>query len=326
MKKIILGIVLFMTGNGILLAQQDPIYSQYMFNGITLNPAYSGTKGVLNFNAIYRRQWIGIQGAPTTLTFSGDAPISKQKIGIGGFIQNDKLGAESRLSMYGTFAYKMPVSFSSSLSFGLAFGAFQYTLDGSKLVFNEKDGDQTAAANSGISNAWKPDMRFGVYYNNDDFYAGFSVSNLFQNTLTLTVGSATRDLTFVRHYYFTTGYIFHVTDGLQIYPSILVKEDFKSPTDIDINAFALINKTIWLGTSYRTAMLMGKDKYGSVENYKNALLFIVQVYLNERIRVGYAYDIALNDLRAYTSGSHEISMAYLLPVSRRSRMLSPRYF
>jgi len=323
MKKlitIVLGLVLL---SGSTKAQQDALYSQYMFNGITLNPAYAGNKGVTNFNAIYRNQWVGINGAPVSTILSGDGTVMKRKVGLGGYFQKDNQGAESRLSGYGCFSYKVPLNFSTSLSFGLGLGLVGYQLDANKVQYQDNSAEQTAS----FSN-YAPDARIGAYLSNDQYYLGVSATNMFANKLDASSSLSLATITFTRHYYLSGGYIFPINKGLKFYPSFLVKEDFKGPTDIDLNAFMLFNNMFWFGGSYRTGSTLFKPNYNKYEGLSrsNSIVFIFQVYLNEKIRFGYAYDRSLSDLGQYNSGSHEVSLSYILPTSRYTKMLSPRYF
>jgi type IX secretion system PorP/SprF family membrane protein len=306
-------------------AQQDAQFSQYMFNGMALNPAYAGNKGPVSINTAYRYQWAGIEGAPRTMAVSCDAPLLEKKLGLGLSVINDKLGAQGLFSVFTSYAYRMPVSYNSTLAFGLGLGLSQYTLEGSRISYYEQD-DNSALPD--LSSDLVPDAKFGLYYSQDNFYTGLSVSNIFANRVSnMNLGQEIVFTTQARHYYLTAGYIAPVSSVLSIYPSILVREDMKGPTNIDMNSFLMYNNLVWFGASYRTSLsLLKKENLGSNLKRSNVVAFIFGINLNEKLRVGYSYDLTTSELRHYNSGSHEISLSYYIPTSVRTRMLTPRYF
>ncbi|WP_242926176.1 PorP/SprF family type IX secretion system membrane protein [Pontibacter vulgaris] len=316
MKKIwvLLGLL---WANGVL-AQQAPQYTQYIFNEMIINPAYTGSKEVLNINATYRNQWTGIEGSPTTQTLSVDAASRSAKLGYGLNILNDKLGVQQQMGAYGNIAVRLQVGANSKLAMGFAAGVSQYTLDGTRLHPGTTQPD--VAIPQGRETELLPDAKAGLFFNTELFYAGFSVANLIPFK-----GDGMYITTPRRHYFLSSGYIVNISPSIKLKPSFLVKEDFKAPTNVDMNTFMLFKESIWLGASYRTSVpLMTKlpKEYGLEK--RNAWAVMTQIYIIPKFRVGYSYDINLNGMRE--NATHEVSLGYSLYRDTDARMLTPRYF
>jgi type IX secretion system PorP/SprF family membrane protein len=315
MRKIILLILLAASSQ--VLAQQNAHYTQYIFNGLVINPAYAGSKEVLNVTGIYRSQWAGLEGAPTTQTISLDGAVLKNKVGLGLHVLNDQLGAQGQKSFSGSTAFRVRLGAASRIALGLAGGASEYYTDGNKLRAIDQINDPNIPATR--QGYWLPDAKAGLFFNTERFFMGLSASNL--------VGFRTRFLvTPTRHYYFTTGYVFDLNEMLRFKPSILVKEDFKSPTNLDLNAFLLIGDRLWLGGSYRTGVKLDKQANQEEEGLdnNNAWAMIAEVYLSPRIKVGYSYDVTLTSLRGYAS--HEVSLGFYFFKKEAAKSLTIRYF
>jgi len=295
-------------------AQQDPQYSQYIFNGLILNPAYAGSKEHLNANAIYRTQWTGLEGSPKTQTASVDK-MAFRNVGLGFHVVNDCIGAERNLSFYGSYAYKLRFESNVKLSLGIAGGVSNYSVDESLLkTDNPYDPDVQKLANSKIL----PDAKTGVFFNTERYYAGVSVSNILSDLFSYesSLGKPKK------HYYLTTGYLWNITPGFAFKPSILLKESFDGPGNLDLNGFVLINDKLWLGSSYRTGsglFYLGNSNF----NFRNAVALMMEYYFNE-FRIGYVYDITTSGLNGYST--HEISLGYYFVKKHESKMLVPRYF
>jgi type IX secretion system PorP/SprF family membrane protein len=296
-------------------AQQDALYTQYMFNGLILNPAYAGNKGLLNVNLINRIQWGSqkIIGPPRTQAFTADGIFDDGRIGLGLHVINDQVGAQKQLSVMGSYAYKLPIGEETQLSFGLSAGVSNYVLDGTALTYTDQYDDAIPATN--ISNL-TPDFNFGVYLSHDKYYVGLSTTHL----LTLKHKDHFADyINLNRHYFFNAGYIWTLNDMLKIYPSTLVRTDLKGPTDIDINASLLLNDKFGFGGTYRTSA--GKN-FAS-----NSAVAMMQIYMFEqKLRLGYSYDF---DIAKYgvPRNSHEISIGYVISSKRDWRTdSSPRYY
>ena len=294
-------------------AQQNPQYSQYIFNSMNINPAYTGSKGILNMNAFHRSQWTGIEGAPSTQSLAVDGITANNRLGIGLGLTRDKIGAQSQLSAYANVAVKLQVSENGIFSLGLAPGIVQHVLDGNELGIND---DPTIPAGKDVSIT--PDLKVGAYFHTERFYAGLSASDLLQF----------KDMQYIepeRHYYFTTGYVFDLGNFVKVKPSVLVKEDFKAPANVDLNAFVLLGDRLWLGSSYRTSMNLFNSKAGMEQAQKRtALALITELQISKSLRLGYSYDKMLNDLNGFNT--HEISVGYYFFKKQDTRIITPQYF
>lgn len=305
--------------------QTDAQYSQYMFNGIHINPAYAGYKEQLNVHSFYRNQWTGINGAPKSASIAVDAIANNGNVGLALQVTSDKLGAQSNLSAYANYAYRLRIGNdeSSRLAFGLGVGAVQNGIDGSKL-------DPTDLGDSripvGMQSNLLPDAKAGVYYANDRLYVGFSVTNLIAQYVAKKGGQSAYFPVQKPHFYLTGGVLLPVNELFQFKPSFLIKDDLAGQTSLDINAFALLANKVWLGASYRTAFNI-YDKSYLQDNLRkpSAVTGMTEYYVKPTLRIGYAYDFNLSKLGSYSGGSHEISVAFFIK-SKNARMLSPRYF
>lgn len=314
MRILILSIALLLAQ--LVNAQQLPQYSQYIFNGLAINPAYAGSKQVLNVNASYRAQWMNIEGAPTTQTLSVDGS-SPKKAAYGFQFENDAVGVQGRLSMLGTYAYRFPVSEKGKLAFGISGGVERYSVNKSQIV--------TADANDPLvmslsESSWRPDARFGVFYHTDRFYAGASMANMLSD-----IKLNNENVMGVhRHYFLNTGYIFMISDQVKFKPSMMVKEDFHAPTNIDLNAFVLLNNRLWLGSSFRTGVRTFHSQMSTDLVRRDAVVMAAEYYINDNFRVGYSYDFDIAGLRSYNT--HELSLGYYFMKKQETPMVSPRYF
>jgi type IX secretion system PorP/SprF family membrane protein len=316
-------------------AQQAVQFSQYVFNGLAVNPAYAGYRGDAYLNATYRKQWVDFPGAPQTGIVSLDGLpnwVQGERVGLGIQAQWDKMGPQEYLSIAGSYAYRIPLneSGSSRLSIGMGLSLAQYSVKGNVLQLTEVN---DPAAPQGRINSLSPDASFGVYYNTSSFYAGVSILQLFSQEMSGKIAIAGGDREYLvikrtKHYYFTSGFLVDLSDQLKLKPSIMVKEDFKGPTSFDLNAFLLLNEKLWIGGSYRSsANIWKKTSLQDGLMKSNAASAILEFFANDRLRIGYSYDFTTSGLSSYQSGSHEISIGLLLlGKKRQDRVLSPRYF
>jgi type IX secretion system PorP/SprF family membrane protein len=314
-KHNILLAVLSFIGVHMATAQQAPQYTQYIFNEVVINPAYAGSKGILNINTTYRNQWTGLEGAPTTQTFSVDGAVGKSNIGWAGYIIHDEIGAQSQTGAYANIAARVQLGKNTKLAIGLAAGAAQYTLDGTKL----KSGSQMpdAAIPEGRETRVLPDAKVGIFFNTERYFAGITAANLipFQSSdLVITTPQ--------RHFFLSTGYVFDISSNVRLKPSMLIKEDLHSPTNIDLNTFLLLSDRFWIGGSYRTSMPIFTNEDMKQLSTRNAAAALVQVYVTPKLRVGYSYDISLSKLNNYST--HEISLGYSFFKMHGGRILTPR--
>ncbi|UKJ06464.1 type IX secretion system membrane protein PorP/SprF [Solitalea lacus] len=305
-------------------AQQDAQFSQYMFNGIYINPAYAGYKEQLNLHTFYRNQWSGgLEGNPETFSLALDAIANDGNVGLALMVLKDQLGAESTLAAYANYAYRLKVGDVSRLAFGLGVGVSQYGLDGNKLKFNQPDDPRQF---NGMQSIIVPDIRAGIYYSSDRWYAGASVDNLIGKYMNYTKDPSILIPTKMPHLYLTAGGLITITKSVLLKPSFLLKNESKGPTNLDLNTFVLLYEKLWLGASYRTGMkLFKKDNLQSNLSTTDAVVALAEVYVTDRLRIGYAYDFAFNKFRDFNYGTHEISLGYSF-IPKKIRMLSPRYF
>ena len=308
-------------------AQQDAQYSQYMFNGIYINPAYAGYKEQLNMHSFYRNQWTGITGSPKSMSLAVDAIANDGNVGLALQVAADKLGAESSVSAYGNYAYRLRVgnSENSRLAFGLGVGVMQQRLDGDKL--HARDAGDEMILKTGNESVFVPDARAGVFYSDDRYYAGFSADNLIAQYIINKKNLSIYFQTPKTHFYLTAGMLLPINQDVQLKPSFLLKDDRGGPTSLDINTFVLFGNKIWIGGSYRTAVKLYNKSYLQNNLQKtNSVVGMIEFFATDNIRVGYAYDQTLSKLSGYSGGSHEISIGITLKANQMVRMLTPRYF
>ncbi|MCC9166522.1 PorP/SprF family type IX secretion system membrane protein [Pontibacter harenae] len=294
-------------------AQQNPQYSQYIFNSMVINPAYTGSKNVLNLNAFHRSQWVGLEGAPTTQSLALDGIVASNRLGLGLQLTRDQIGAQTNTAAYANAAVKLPVSAAGVLSLGIALGAVQNTFDGAKLGITNDP-----SIPSGKEVNLKTDVKIGMYFHNDRFYAGVSASDLIQY----------KDMQQVepeRHYFFTAGYVFDVSSFVKFKPSILVKEDFHAPANLDVNGFVLLGDKLWLGGSYRTSVnVFNKNPEEPDVRKRTAAALIAELQVSKALRVGYSFDQMLNDMNGVNT--HEVSVGYYFFKKKDTKMMTPQYF
>ena len=304
-------------------AQQDAQFSQYIFNGLYINPAYAGYKQDLQLHSFVRSQWTGLEGAPLTYAAAADVAVLDGKVGLGLMVNHDELGAQSSTSGYvnGTYRIKFGrYDEASWLSFGIGFGMLQTGLDGSKLNAAQS-GDVNVPTN--YQGTMLPDARVGILYTSDNFFAGLSVDNLLAqhmhpdanaNSLIVVVPQP--------HKYLTVGALFSLNDETKIKPSIMIKDAQGAPTSIDLNTFVLLNDKMWIGGTYRSGLSSLKNNLQSGLTASSALVGMVEFYLTPDFRIGYAYDYSLNKLGAYGYGAHEISLDILFKSNKRDYYVS----
>ncbi|MBC8054437.1 MAG: type IX secretion system membrane protein PorP/SprF [Sphingobacteriaceae bacterium] len=305
-------------------SQQDPQYSQYMFNSLVINPAYAGYRETNNMSLLHRDQWTGFDGAPKTQTLIADGAFgADKKIGLGISIISDKAGLNTKNSAHANYAYRLPVGEDARLAFGISFGLGQFSLNSPNANIQEEDDP-----NFGNKQTYfVPDARFGIHYSDAKFYAGLSATNLISNSIDYQQVGKNTIARQGRHYFLTAGYLFDLNPSFKLKPSILLREDTKGPTSLDVNSFVLVKETVWIGASYRTGVnLWKKTSWNSGAFSQNSLVGVVETFFLKNLRVGYSYDYSLADLGSYTNGTHEISLGVVLNPAKKSALLTPRYF
>ena len=305
MKKLIIIIVLFTSLSG--FAQQDALFSQYMFNKLMVNPGYAGSREVFSADMVYRYQWVGIPGSPQTLSLSMHTPLRGEHVAVGGYIYSDQLGPEVNQGVLGNYAYRINLS-KGKLSFGIQAGIKYNTIDWGKILLEDPD----FVFQGTLKNKVTPDANFGIYYYSNRMFAGFSSKQLLQNEYGMVTGSDGKKTysKLLRHFYGMAGVAVPVSDMVIFRPSVLVKYVKDAPWQMDLNASFLFNDLFSLGMTYRT---------------DGDLVFLTEINISRKYRLGYSYDVNVKDRLNYNSGSHEIRLGLDLDLYK-NRMYTPRYF
>jgi len=307
-KRVLIIIALAGIGTPIF-AQQNAMFSQYMFNALAINPAYAGSRNVVAATALYRNQWVGIEGAPKTGTFTIDAPFSGERIGMGLQVISDKIGITTTTGLVLSSAYRIPMK-EGSLSFGLQGSMNNYNA-GFGRVNLDPTGPIPDQAFQGDVNKTLYNFGSGVYYRSDRMYAGFSIQDIISNRLnvdTISDGDITARQS--AHGYLTTGYVFPIGMDFDLKTSVLVKGVKGAPVQGDFNATLWIKNVFAIGAEYRTSADISA---------------LMEIKVSPQVRIGYAYDRSITPLRKFNSGSHEFMLRYEFSFER-DRTLSPRYF
>lgn len=310
--------------------QQDPLFTKYMFNTLVINPAYAGSEGHLSMGLLHRSQWFGIKGGPQTQTLTMHTPLKNERVGIGGTLINDAIGPTNTFTGNLCYAYRIPMK-SWKLSIGLQGGARYYNFDATKVTTPGPD-------NVFVSySKLRPNFGGGIYlYKEKKFYLGLGVPHLIEwNLREKTSGSRDTLSKEYRHYFFTTGAAIPLNgDALIFKPSLMVRntgllsrfnkldyyKGYLAPTSFDIDLSLLFYQTLWLGSSYRSALeqFNGKSSFASVNVWG-------AYYLKSGMRIGLSYDYNLTKLQQATTGSFELFLGYDFDYKVK-KVVTPRYF
>jgi type IX secretion system PorP/SprF family membrane protein len=296
--KIIIGVFMFISASS-MFGQQDTQYTQYMYNMNVLNPAYAGSMGVPSLGLLGRSQWVGIEGAPRTLTLSLHSPISNS-IGLGFSVVHDEIGPVKEDNVNVDFSYTIFTSDEGRLAFGLKAGvAFLNVRD---LITIDPD-----PLNVPI-NQTSPNFGAGLFYYTNKFYAGFSIPNMLETKYLEKSGGIVSTASEKMHYFITSGYVFDIADNLKLKPSTMIKATSGAPISIDLSANLLVDEKVEVGLSYRI---------------EDSISGLVGFRVNEDFRIGYAYDYTTTRLGNFNSGSHEIILLFEF---NKKNIKSPRFF
>jgi|TARA_R110000796_G_scaffold144945_3_gene261603 type IX secretion system PorP/SprF family membrane protein len=297
-----------------LYAQQDAQYTQYMYNTMSVNPAYAGSRGQLSAAALYRSQWVGLEGAPKTQTLNLHSPIRNSRLGYGISIINDNIGdgVVQETQFDAVLSYTVDVALDAKLSFGLKVGGNMLSLDFNGL--NNFDSENIQGEN--IDNKFSPNFGVGVYYHTDKFYAGLSAPNMVETEY---FDNSQRDANSVQflskermNFYLITGYVFDLNNNFKFKPAVLTKVVGGAPLQIDLSASFLFNDKFSFGAAYR---------------WDAALSGLLGFQLSDQFMIGLAYDRETTELGGtqFNDGSFEVFLRFELVKSFR-RMVSPRFF
>lgn len=301
-----IGIIIVMFAVNNVNAQQQSQFSMYMFNPLAVNPAYAGSKDALNANLLSRFQWVGLEGAPMTQTFSIHTPIKKKNIGLGFSVVNDKIGSTNHTSVNGDFSYRIKLNHRKEyFSFGLKGGLGVYNADYNDR--NVQDATDELFATP-VQNKMTPNLGFGVYYYGKKHYVGLTTPQLISNVVVTDVSGS--ESVEAMHLYLIAGYVFELNSLIQFKPSLITKYAPNAPLSMDLNASFLLYEKIWLGAMYRLNESVGAN-------------FVF--YINDYLKFGYAFDFSTTAIQQYSRGSHEIMLGFDLN-SKKSKFYSPRYF
>ncbi len=308
MKNKIKFILFFLSISLSMSAQQDPQYTQYMYNMSVINPAYTtGDVGTLNMGLIHRNQWVGVTGAPNTTSLFFHTPIDN-KIEVGFSITNDNVGdVIKENNLYGDFAYKLDLEEYGNLSFGLKAGVTFFDVDFNG--FNLEDPSDFGFAFQNIHQTFF-NIGAGVYYNTDNYYVGLSVPNILKSKHLDESNGSYQGVEEI-HLFLTGGYVFDINEQFRLKPAFMAKAVKGAPISLDITANVMYNDKIEFGIGYR---------------FGDAISGLVNFRATPELRVGYAYDYTTSNLSTYSSGSHEILILYDLDIFKRGYDKSPRFF
>lgn len=295
-------------------AQQDPQFTQYMFNQLALNPAYAGSAERVSIKALSRHQWVGFEGAPTTQTLTVHSPLPFESMALGGTIMRDSYGPVTQYGFMVDVAYRMFVGRNSKLAFGIKGGMNLFQGDFASLSPLES-GDQVFQAN--VSQKLDPQFGFGTMWYSDRHFLGLSMPKLLRtdffednsSTLDSIVGSPFQ--TGQRgHTFLSGGYVFDMGTYTKFKPTFLVKGVKGAPISFDLTANFLFYEKVWLGAMYR---------------HEDAVGALVQFLITNDFSIGYSYDYPISEMRNYSGGSHEFMIGYEFG-NKLKGIRSPRYF
>jgi type IX secretion system PorP/SprF family membrane protein len=309
MKKRILLFIVTLVGAS-SYAQQDSQFTNYMYNTVNINPAYAGSRGALSIFGLHRNQWVGLDGAPKTNTFSLNTPINDTRFGLGVSIVNDRIGPSDENSISADVSYTIPTSEHYKLSFGVKGTANLLNVDFTKLnIYNPGD----ALAQYNVDNKFSPNVGAGVYFHSDKTYFGLSVPNFLETKhfdKDAAGFSANSVASEKMHYYFIAGHVFDLSYNVKLKPALLTKVVQGAPLQIDLSANFLFNDKFTLGAAYR---------------WDAAASLLAGFQVSDSWFIGYGYDLEVTKLANYNSGSHEIFLRYEL-FKNYNRVVSPRFF
>jgi type IX secretion system PorP/SprF family membrane protein len=284
-------------------AQQDAQFTQYMYNTINVNPAYAGSRGMMNIFGLHRTQWVGIEGAPQTNSFSLNTPLNGSQVGLGVSVLNDKIGPTVENTLTADFSYTIQTSDTYKLAFGLKAGGSFFNLDVSLL-----DPNNPIDPSLTNYNKFNPQIGGGLYLHSEKTYIGVSVPNFLQtnryndNDVLIYTPKMT--------YYVIAGHVFDLSPTIQFKPALLTKIVNGAPLQVDVSGNVLLNEKLTLGLAYR---------------WDAAVSGLAGFQVSEGLFIGYGYDYETTKLQKYNSGSHELFLRFEL-FSNYNTIVSPRFF
>lgn len=285
------------------VAQQDPQFTNYMYNTMSVNSAYAGSRGHLTIFGLHRSQWVGLDGAPQSQNFSVDAPIGRN-VGLGLSLVNDRLGPSDEIYLDGNFSYTINLSRDRRLSFGAKLGGRLLNIDWSRGTTQSAD----VVFQQNVNNKFLPTIGAGIYLHSNKSYLGVSIPNFLTNEH---YDEVQESLAAERlHFFFIGGTVIDLSESTKFKPAFFVKHVAGAPLIFDLSANFMFNDNLRLGLAYR---------------WDDSVSGMVGIQLTDQILVGYSYDYTTTDLRQYNNGTHEIMLRFEL-ISRDKKLKSPRFF
>lgn len=278
-------------------AQQDPQFTQYMYNTMSVNPAYAGSQGYLTALLMHRSQWVGVNGAPNTQVLAVDTPL-ENKLGVGGILAHDALGPSSEIFLDGNVSYTIQLdSTNKKLSFGMKVGGRLFDVDFSKGLTQNPD----VAFQNNVQSKFFPTIGAGLYYQTKDSYLGFAVPNFFSQKH---YDGEEQEIAAERlHYYFIGGKFFDLTSEIVMRPAFFVKWVPGAPIIADVSVNAVLRDTFTFGVAYR---------------WDDSFSTLLGLQITPNLNAGYAYDLTTSNLANYTGGTHEIFLRYQFKELKKS--------
>ncbi|WP_163710075.1 PorP/SprF family type IX secretion system membrane protein [Mangrovibacterium lignilyticum] len=288
-------------------AQQDPMYTQYMNNILSINPAYASVSTTMELNLLTRNQWVGVDGAPVTQSFSALMPLKNIYAGVGLSFISDKIGPVKQTGAYVDYSFKIRLAYRTYLSFGLKAGVNFFNTDYSILEVND-EGDPILSDD--VTRKFLPNFGIGLFLYDDRFFAGLSIPKLLENQIHEVGYSSQYASKEEMHFFGIAGYVFELNRDVKFKSYTLVKLVPNSPVSLDVSAHFLFYDRLWVGANWRVGDAVGA---------------MTQLFVTKQLKVGYAYDVTATDLNSFNKGTHEILVNFVINAGRR-RFISPRYF
>jgi len=301
-------LIVVVSGVNKIQAQTEPMYGQYMYNMISINPAYAGNRNVMALNTFYRNQWSGISGAPKTTSVGLDGPLDQKGLGFGVQLYNDVIGVENATGLNAMISKGVKLSENSVLSVGLSAGLMNYRADLTQVPNLFTPNDPAFYQNY---NSWLPTVGAGIFYNTDHFYMGVSIPNVLLSRIsTLDMIKSNIEKIDDYHFFVTSGVVIDASENVKIKPSVLMKMISGAPIEFDLNTNVWLKDIVGLGVSYRTG---------------DAVIGMLELQATKQLRIGTAYEIPISSISGYTSGTYELLLRYEFGKDL-NKIKSTRYF
>lgn len=321
-KIVVFGCLIVLSAS--VKAQENAQYSQYIFNGLYINPASAGAKEDFYVHSFYRSQWTGVNGAPQSISLAADGTVNDEKVGLGILLAKDKIGAQSTMAAYANYAYRLQLGEGGEkhLAFGIGAGMVQSAIDGSKLNSID-EGDNVVPV--GYQSTVLPDARAGVLYTSESFFIGFSADNMIAKYLQ-------RDKSLLvpvpnPHFYLTAGTLLYINDDVKLKPSFLLKSANGTTTSLDVNTFLMLGDRTWIGGTYRAGInLFNHSATSGGLQSASAVVAQVEFFASSKLRIGYAFDYSMAAYSGFGNGSHELSLGIYLSKKQTQNFRTSSYF